>query len=163
MSPVRRRRLTAAALAVTAALTLSACGTSFGAQTSQVYQPSVGANERGDVDALHTLLVSNADGSATVSAALVNNLEDEQTLTSITVANAEGEELPVRSPRIALPLPPEALVQTGSDEAAVFTVTEGAEPGDYIDITFTFSESGPLTVNAPVVTRTAEFESVAGQ
>lgn len=162
MSTVRRRRLTAASLAVTAALTLSACGTSFDAQTNQVYQPAVGANERGDVDALHTLLVGNADGTATLSAGLVNHLEDEQTLASVAVVNGDGEKLTVRAPRTALALPQNVLTQSGGDAATAFTIAEGAEPGDYVDITFTFSDSGPLRVKAPVVARSAEYDSVVG-
>lgn len=149
-------------MALTASLALSACGTGFGAQTNQVYQPSEGANERGDVSAYNTLLVGNADGSATLSTALVNNIDDDQTLTSVSAANAEGEDLPVRSPRIALPLKPGALTQIGTDDAAVFLVTEGAEPGDYVKLTFTFSDTGPLTVNTPVVERTSEYADVAG-
>ena len=64
MSTVRRRRLAAASLAVAATVALSACGTGFSAQTNKVYQPAVGANERGDVESHNTLLVSNGDGSA---------------------------------------------------------------------------------------------------
>jgi hypothetical protein len=138
VSPVRRRGLSAAALAVTAGLTLGACGTSFGAQTNQVYQPAVGANARGDVDSHNTQLVGNSDGSATLSAALVNNLDDDQTLTSIKV---------------------------GSAATSAYVVTEGADPGDNVMVTYTFSDSGPLTVTSPVVARAdhaAEYEDVAG-
>src|SRR4051794_11198165 len=68
VSTVRRRRIAAAAIATTALLTLGACGTSFNAQTSKVYQASVGADHRGDLDVMNTLLVANEDGSATLSA-----------------------------------------------------------------------------------------------
>src|SRR4051794_15688522 len=77
VSPVRRRRLAAASLAVTTMLSLGACGTGFSAQTNQVYQPAVGADARGDVDALNTLLVANPNGSATVSVGLQNNLTED--------------------------------------------------------------------------------------
>jgi copper(I)-binding protein len=166
VSPVRRRGLSAAALAVTAGLTLSACGTSFGAQTNQVYQPAVGANARGDVDSHNTQLVGNGDGSATLTAALVNNLDEEQTLTSVEVTDDKGDALTVRSPKTALPLPSGTLVTLGRADTAVYIVTEGAEPGDYVDITLTFSDSGPLSVKAPVVARAdhaAEYEDVAGR
>jgi hypothetical protein len=165
VSSVRRRRLSAASLTVVAALTLGACGTSFGAQTNQVYQPAVGANERGEVESLNTQLVGNADGSATVSASLSNKLDDDQTLTSVAVSTADGEDLTVRSPKIALPLPSGELVSLGRAESGVYIVTEGAEPGSYVSVTFTFSDSGPLTVNTPVVARAehaAEYEDIAG-
>ena len=166
MSSVRRRRLTAVSLAVVAGLSLSACGTSFGAQTNQVYQPAVGANERGDVESHNTLLVGNRDGSATISAGLLNDLDTDQTLTSVTVADDAGDALTVRSPKIALPLPSGVLATLGGvTDGAVFVVTEGAEPGDYVDVTFSFSDSGPLTVHTPVVSRAEharEYDAVAG-
>lgn len=166
MSSVRRRRLTAASLAVVAGLSLSACGTSFSAQTNQVYQPGVGANERGDVEAHNTLLVGNQDGSATLSAAVVNELDQVQTLDSVEVTAADGETLTVRSPKAALELPSGALTTLGGTTAnGVFVVTEGAEPGSYVEITFTFSDSGPLVVKAPVVSRAehaSEYDAVAG-
>ncbi|MET0929075.1 MAG: hypothetical protein ABWX74_06125 [Aeromicrobium sp.] len=166
MTSVRRRRLSAATLAVIAGLTLSACGTGFGAQTNQVYQPAVGANERGDVESHNTQLVGNGDGSATLSAAIVNTLDDDQTLTGVEVTNEDGESLTVRAPKIALPLPAGQLVTLGSvDTAGVYVVTEGAEAGDYVKVTLSFSDSGPLTIQAPVVARAehaAEYEDVAG-
>ncbi|MCW2841431.1 MAG: hypothetical protein JWR55_2914 [Aeromicrobium sp.] len=164
MSPVRRR-LSAAALAVTAGLTLTACGTSFGAQTNKVYQPAVGANERGEVEAHNTQLVGNADGSATLSAAVVNTLDEEQTLLSVEVEDAEGQSLTVRAPKAALPLSPQLLTTLGSDGSGVYVVAEGAEPGDYVTVTLTFSESSPLTIETPVVARAEhaeEYEDVAG-
>lgn len=166
MSSVRRRRLTAVCLAAAASLSLSACGTGFNAQTNQVYQPAIGANERGDVESHNTLLVTNRDGSATLSAGLLNTLDQTQTITSVSVAAQGGDELTVRSPKIALPLPSGVLTTLGgATEGAVFVVTQGAEPGAYVDVTYTFSDSGPLTVKSPVVARgefAGEYDAVAG-
>lgn len=166
MSSVRRRRLTAVSLAVVAGLTLSACGTGFDAQTNQVYQPAVGANARGDVEAHNTVLVGNGDGSATLSAGLINTLDDEQTITSVAVAGNDGEALTVRSPKTALALPGGVLTTIGGATAnGVFVVAEGAEPGAYVDVTFTFSDARELTVETPVVSRTehaGEYDDVAG-
>ena len=163
MSSVRRRRLAASSLAVAAVLGLSACGTSFSAQTNQVYQPAAGANARGPVDSLGTLLVANADGSATLSAALHNNQTKDETLTSVTVATQDGQQLQVRSPKIALPVPSDVLTTLGTvDSGAVFTVAEGAVAGGYVEITYTFSDSGTLTVDAPVVARNASYAGISG-
>jgi len=166
VSSVRRRRLSAVSLVVVAGLSLSACGTSFGAQTNKVYQPAVGANERGDVESHNTLLVSNGDGSATLSAGLVNELDEDQTLTSVTVTDEEGADLAVRSPKIALPLPSGVLTSLGGvTDGGVFVVTAGAEPGAYVNVTYTFSGSGELTVKSPVVSRAehaGEYDAVAG-
>lgn len=166
MTSVRRRRLSAATLVAIAGLTLSACGTGFDAQTNQVYQPAVGANARGDVESHNTQLVENGDGSATLSAAVVNTLEDDQTLTGVEVANEDGESLTVRAPKIALPLASGQLVTLGGvDTEGVYVVTEGAEPGDYVTITLSFSDSAPLEIQAPVVARAdhaGEYDDVAG-
>lgn len=144
-------------------LALGGCGTGFSAQTNQVYQPAVGANARGDVDVLNTLLVANADGSATISAGLQNNLDEADQLSSVSVTTLDDKPLDVRSPRILLPIEPDVLTTIGSvKESAVFLVEEGAEEGAYVKVTFTFSNSAPLTIEAPVVARTAEYDSVAG-
>jgi hypothetical protein len=164
VSPLRRR-LSAAALAVTAGLTLAACGTSFGAQTNKVYQPAVGANERGEVESHNTQLVENGDGSATLSAGVSNTLDEEQTLLSVEVSDAEGQSLTVRAPKTALRLPPDELLTLGSEQSGAYVVAEGAEPGDYVTVTMTFSESGPLTIQTPVMARgdySAEYDDVAG-
>lgn len=155
--------MAAASLALATMLALGGCGTGFSAQTNQVYQPAVGANARGDVDALNTLFVANSDGSATLSVGLQNNLKEAQQLSSVTVTTLDGTELQVRSPKILLPLEPNALTTLGGvKESLVFVVSEGAKAGNYVDVTFTFTESGPLSVKAPVVSRTAEYDSVAG-
>ena len=161
VSSVRRRRLAAASLAATSVLAFSACGTNFSAQTNKVYQPAVGANVRGDVDSLNTLLVGNQDGSATISASLVNNLDEDQTISSITVTTLNDLPLRVRSSKVLLPLPPGQLTTLGrAKDAGAFTVISGATPGAYVKVTYTFSTSHELTVEAPVVARTAEYDSI---
>lgn len=161
MSPVRRRRLAAASLAVATLLPLGGCGTGFDAQTNQVYQPAVGANARGDVDVLNTLLVANPDGSATLSAGLQNNLDEVERLSSVSVTTFDDEPLDVRSPRIALPLEPGLLTTVGSSEGTAVFLVQGAEEGEYVKVTFTFADSAPLTIEAPVVARNSEYDDVA--
>lgn len=161
MSSARRRPLAAASLAVVTALALTGCGTSFDAQTNQQYQPGEGANVKGDVDSMNTLLVTNPDGSATLSAALQNNLDEEQTLSSVTVTTLDDEELEVEAPDEQLPLKPGFLTTLGgSDPAGVFIVPEDAPDGLYVKVTLTFSDSPPVTVEAPVVPRTSEYATV---
>lgn len=144
-------------------LVLSACGTGFSAQTNQVYQPAVGANATGEVDSLNTLLVSNKDGSATLSASLQNNLDADQTLSSVTVTTLGDEQLKVESTDKDVSLPPGILTPLGqASDAGGFKVVSGAPVGEYVRITYTFSESGELTVEAPVVARNAEYDKVVG-
>ncbi len=159
MSSVRRRL--AATIAATALLALGACG--FEAQTNQRYQAAVGANLHGDMDVLNALLVANDDGSATVSAGFVNNTDADQALSSVSVTTLDGQELPVRGLKILLPLPQDRLASVGlASDAGGFRVMSGAETGYYVRVTFSFTDSAPVTIEAPVVTRTAEYEAIAG-
>lgn len=162
VSTVRRRRLAATALAVTAGLTLGGCGTGFNAQTNQVYQAGVGANHRGEMDVLNTLLVANDDKSATLSAAIVNNSGSEQSLSSVTVTTLTDEKLTVRDATSPVQLPQDALSPVGATEAGGFRVTDGATAGSYVKVTLTFSDAAPVTIQAPVVARTAQYAGVAG-
>lgn len=159
MSSVRRRL--AATFAATALLALSACG--FEAQTNQQYQAAVGANSHGDVDVLNSVLVANKDGSATVSAAFVNNTDAEQALSNVTVTTMDGKELAVRGLRSLLPLPVDQLTNLGfASDAGGFRVMEGAEAGYYVKVTFSFTDSAAVTIETPVVARTAEYAKVTG-
>ena len=163
MSTVRRRRLAATALATTALLALGACGTGFSAQTNQVYQAGVGANHRGDLDVLNTLFVANEDGSATLSASIVNNTDAEDELESVDVTTLDGKPLEVRSTEKRLPLKPGILsLVGGASDAGGFWITKGATAGNYVKVTLTFTDAAPITIEAPVVTRTAEYEKVSG-
>ena len=156
MSTVRRRRLAATALATTAVLALGGCGTGFSAQTSQVYQAGVGANHRGDIDVLNTLFVANEDGSATLSASIVNNTDAADELSSITVTTLDDKPLEVSGTEgVKLPA-------GGLTSAEGFWITKGATAGDYVKVTLTFGTTAPVTIEAPVVTRTAEYDKVIG-
>jgi hypothetical protein len=158
-----RRRTAAAALAVTALLGVSACGTSFDAQTNKIYQPGVGANHRGEVDVLGTLLVVNEDKSATISAGLINNSGAAQDLSSVTATTLADKTLPVRGQKVKLPLPDNRLATLGgASDAGGWQVTNGVTAGGYVRLTFTFSDSAPVTIEAPVVARTSEYASVSG-
>ncbi len=170
MSTVRRRRLAATALATTALLALGGCGTSFKAQTNQVYQAAVGADHRGEMDVLNTLVVANADGSATLSTSIVNNTDSEQELSSVTATDLKGQELPIASPKLAPQPLPAGILSTvgGASDTRSFRITEGATAGDYVRLTLTFTgptagtTAAPVTIEAPVVPRTAEYEKVVG-
>ncbi len=140
---------------------LSACG--FGEQTNQQYQPAAGANYRSSsVDVLNTLLVENANQSATLSASVVNNTGSDQAISSVTVTTLDGATtLPVRSTKILLPLPKDGAAVLGqASDAGGFVVTHGAKPGYYVKVTINFTDAPAVTVEAPVVTRTAAYNYV---
>lgn len=161
MSSVRRRRFVAAAFAAVAVLALSACG--FGEQTNQQYQAAIGANHRGPIDVLNTLLVANDDGSATLAAVVVNHTGTAQSLSTVTVTTLDDKPLPVRSTKILLPLPKDGSANIGvASDAGGFRVTQGAKPGYYVKITLSFTDAMPVTIEAPVVARTPAYDSVTG-
>jgi hypothetical protein len=142
-------------------LALSACG--FGEQTYKQYQPAAGANYRSPtVDVLNTLLVANPNKSATLSASIVNNTDANQSLSSVTVTTLDGSKsLPVRSTKILLPLPKGTAATLGqASDAGGFVVTDGAKPGYYVKVTLSFTDAAPVTIEAPVVTRTADYDFI---
>lgn len=158
-TPTLRRRVTATALASAAVLALGACGTSFSAQTNQQYQAAEGANVRGDVDAMNTVLVADESGTAVVSAGLVNKTDAEQTLTGVTI-NAGGQQLKVEPPASEIVIAPGRIVTLGSTADNAFKVLSNAKAGAYVTFTFTFSDAKDTVVEAPTVARSATYESV---
>jgi hypothetical protein len=157
-----RRPITLAAAVAAAALALGGCSdTNFGAQTNQQYQPAVGANHRGDVNVLNTLLVANGNGSATVSAGVVNTTDDTDAITGITATTLGGDQLRVTGPESDVAIDPETNVALGrTGEEAVFVVAD-APVGQYVRLTVTFETAQPATIEAPVVTRTEAYADVA--
>lgn len=165
VSSVRRRRLAATALAATAILTLTACADArgFNSQTGQQYQAGVGANHHGTIEVLNALFVANDDTSATLSAGIVNNSGSDQSLSAVTVTSMSGDAVPVRSTRILLPLPQYGLTTLGGEtDATGIRVPVGAREGYYLKVTLSFTDAAPITIEAPVVTRTEIYDTVPG-
>lgn len=160
MASVRLRRAAAAAAALTATLGLSACGTSFGAQTNQQYQAAVGADVRsGPVLALNTLFVDNGDGTATLSTTFVNKSGDEQVLRGVMVS--VGDDAPVMvEPSSQVEVPVDGSRHVGKDGEVVVEL-DALTGGTYADTVFTFDSAGEVEIDAPVVRRTAMYDDVA--
>jgi len=154
------RRATASAIAATAVIALSACGTSFSAQTNQQYQAAEGTNQRGEVDSMNTVLVADDAGTAVVSAGLVNQTDTAQTLTDVTITTADGTTLDVTPPAGDVTIQPGKIVTLGSDSANLFGVAADAVAGRYVTITFEFSDAEDTRVDAPTVARNHTYESV---
>lgn len=153
LTPVRRR-LAAASLALLVPA-LGACG--FDAQTDQVYQPGVGANERGDsVDVLGAVVVSEEKGSGRFISSLVNTeLDQEDQLDTIT-----GSDVQVELPS-PVALGPDSIVNLADDSVDQIAVTgEGIEAGAYTRLTLTFQSGQTTEINVPVVAAEEEFSSV---
>lgn len=146
-----------------AALSLSGCtDTNFSAQTNQPYQAGIGANLRGDVDLLNTLLVANPDGSATLSAGAVNQADEDDSIVQVTATTLGGDTLTVSPPENDAELPTKKLVTLGqTDEETGPYLVQDAPIGQYVQLTITFESAAEATIEAPVVTRGEYYEEVA--
>jgi hypothetical protein len=149
LTPVRRRL---AALAVVLLVPgMGACTY----QTSQVYQPGVGVNERdGTVDVLGAVVVGSTAGRGTFVASLVNNdLEESDRLVGVT---GEDVEVQLSAP---IEVEPESLVNL-ADSAAVGVTGESVEPGRFVALTLTFESGQTSELNVPVVSNEEEYADV---
>lgn len=152
MQKIVRRRLAAASL-VLLLPGLGACG--FDAQTNQVYQPAVGANEKGEsVDVLGAVVVSEEEGSGTFVASLVNTaLDQDDQLTGIT-----GEDLEVELNE-PVDLPADDIVNL-ADAGVALVTGEQVAPGGYTRLTLEFGGGQKTEINVPVVAPEEEFAEV---
>ncbi len=147
-------------LVVTAALVvpaLAGCSTNFGAPTDQVYIPTRGTNDRsGNVDVLNTLVVSGTDGTGTVVATLVNNLDEDDRLAGVAV---DGNPATIVTGAEATDIP--ALGHNNLGESgSVGAEADGIVPGEFVEITFTFENAGAVTIDAPVVPAEGDYEDI---
>lgn len=163
MTTARSRRLATTTLALTALLSLGACGTGFDTQTNAQYQPGVGANVRtGDVQAYNTVLVDNGDDTYTLSVGLLNTTDEPQALSSYSVAPRDGGAAVTSDPSAPVDLSAKALSTIGFDGEVVVT-SKDLSVGKYATIELTFDSGETLSVEAPVVARTAEYSQVASK
>lgn len=159
---LRRRRLAATALVATAPFVLSACGTSFNAQTNQQYQPGIGANVRDldkPVQVYNGLFVDNGDGTATFSGALLARGEDEQTIESIEITPGDGQsvEATLSGP---MRLPAEVLVPVG-EAGEIFVESPDVQAGYYVTMTLNLASGDQVSLRVPVEPRRDMYASVA--
>lgn len=162
MTSGRTRRLAAATLALTAALGLSGCGVGMEAQTSQQYQPGIGANVReGDVQLYNALLVLDPDGTLAFSAGLLNATDDEQQLVGATFVPLDGGEPVQAEPGTDVTLEPQDLFTIGTEGELAGIDGANFVEGRYVTATLVFADAGEVTVEAPIVRRSAMYSSVA--
>jgi hypothetical protein len=152
---VNVRRSIAAAAAILAAPALTACGVSFGAQTDQVYNPTVGVDDRsGEVDVLNALVVSGTDGSGTVIATLVDN--DQENADSLRGVSGSGADAQL-SVKVGGPteIPAGGLLNLATD-SGITARGERVTPGNFVEITFSFDRGAAVTLDVPVVSSSNE-------
>lgn len=156
MNVTLRRSVAVAALVIAPVLTTS-CG--FDNPTDRVYTPGVGVNARsGQVDVLHALIVSGADGSGTVVANLVNNERSESDTLTRIAGSGEDQEVTV-SLEGPVEIPAGGSVQL-LDEAEIPIEGEQISSGTFVELSFTFERGESVNVQVPVVARRGDFAEV---
>lgn len=164
MSDARLRRTIAAVAAVVAVLGTSACSmrtTGFDAQTNFQYQAGIGADQRDtDVQVLGALLVVNDDGTATLSATLLNTTDDVQQLTGVSVIGPDGNAIEVETAGDLLDVPVRRAVQLGVEDSLVAFLAAPVETGRYHTVTLSFSDAEDVEIAIPSVVRTAIYDPV---
>lgn len=160
--PRTSRRLAAgvALLAAAATLGLGGCaGTGKDAQTNAQYQAGVGANVRsGSIQLFNALAVDNGDGTATFSSAILNRGDSPAKLQSADATASDGSEVDVKSgPAI---IGAGQVFDTGKAGVVILAGKE-LEAGKYVAVKLTFDRGRTVSVEAPVVARTAIYDDVA--
>ncbi|WP_399886333.1 DUF461 domain-containing protein [Streptomyces sp. BBFR51] len=157
-SSLRRGALAAAAIAFSIA-SLAACGAGHNAQTLEI-KPDNAATTVGDIKVQNAVVITQPDlestGPAVVSATLFNNGRTDQKLESITVAGTgkSAELKPAKGEKGDLTVPAGgSLVLGGKDNAAAVLPSsrEAIQDGNAQKITFSFSETGDVSLRAFVV------------
>ena len=149
-----------ALLAATTAFGLSGCaGTGMDAQTNAQYQTGVGANVRsGSIQLFNALAVDNGDGTASFSAAILNRADTPAKLTGATARGSDGSKVEATTaPAI---VDPGQLFNTGKAGAVILQDKE-LQAGEYVTVKLTFNGGRSVSVEAPVVARTAIYDEVA--
>jgi copper(I)-binding protein len=154
-SSLRRGALAASAIAFSIA-SLAACGAGNDAQ-SLVIQPDHAAGGAGDIKIQNAILITQPDpeaaGPATVSATVFNSGDKAETLESITVDGSGSVEL---SPaegggQVTVPAGGSIVIGGKDNASAVIADGESLTDGDAHKVTFSFSQTGDVTLEAFIV------------
>jgi hypothetical protein len=162
-SSLRRGALAASAIVFSIA-SLAACGAGNDAQTLEI-KPDNAATKVGNIKVQNALLITQPDAKATgpvaVAATLFNNGNTDQTLQSISVPGAGTAQLkPAKGQSLTVPSHG-SLVVGGKDNASALITTGGEviKGGNAQKVTFTFSETGAVSLQAFVVPATSYFST----
>ncbi|WP_053759720.1 hypothetical protein [Streptomyces sp. AS58] len=162
-SSLRRGALAASAIAFSIA-SLAACGAGNNAQTLEIV-PDNAATSVGDIKIQNAVVITQPDpeatGPAAVSATIFNSSSAAQTLESITVDGLGAARITPATGSGALTIPAGgSVVIGGADNAsAVLSSGEALADGDAQKVTFAFSETGDVSLDAFVVPSKGYFSS----
>ncbi|GAB2753291.1 DUF461 domain-containing protein [Streptomyces bullii] len=164
-SSLRRGALAAAAIAFSIA-SLAACGAGNNAQTLQI-KPDNAATTVGDIKIQNAIVITQPDrestGPAVVSATLFNSGDTAQELESITLPGTgkTAELKPAKGSRSLTVPAGGSLILGGKDNASAVLPSsrEAVQDGNAQKVTFTFSETGDVSLEAFVVPAEGYFSS----
>jgi hypothetical protein len=147
-----RRGVLAAALALPLS-SLAACGAGHDAQTLQV-KPDTANVSMGDIELQNVTVLTqgSGDGPASVTARIFNNGNSKQSLETLTVGS-EQVRLSATDGGQTLIVPANGSILLGgkgNPSATIPDSTEAARDGDFQKVTFTFSDTGAVSVQAHV-------------
>ncbi|GEC07844.1 hypothetical protein SSP24_54990 [Streptomyces spinoverrucosus] len=154
-SSLRRGALAATAIAFSIA-SLAACGAGNNSQTLEI-KPDNAATSVGDIKIQNALVITQADpeatGPAVVSATVFNSSDRAQTLESISLDGAQQVKLSPASGKGALTIPAGGSVVIGGkgNASAVLENAESLTDGDAHKVTFSFSQTGDVSLRAFIV------------
>ncbi|MFE7983129.1 DUF461 domain-containing protein [Streptomyces cellulosae] len=163
-SSLRRGALAAAALAISLA-SLSACAAGNNAQTLQI-QPDNASTTVGDIQVQNATVITQPDlestGPAVISATLFNSGDKDQTLESVTVPGTgkTAELSPAKGGDLVVPAGGSLILGGEGNASAVLPSSrEAVQDGNAQEITFTFSETGDVSLRAIVFPAEHFFKS----
>ncbi|WP_329300402.1 copper chaperone PCu(A)C [Streptomyces sp. NBC_00659] len=161
-SSLRRGTLAAAVIAFSIA-SLAACGAGSNAQTLEVKPDNADASV-GVIKVQNALVITQPDvkatGPAVVSATLFNNGTTEQTLESISVEGEGSAQITPAEGKGKLTVPAGGSVVIGGEgnaSAALSSPSETVLNGSVQKVTFSFSETGDVSLSAFVVPAESYF------
>ncbi len=162
-SSLRRGALAAAAIAFSIA-SLSACAAGNNAQTLQI-QPDNAATTVGDIKIQNAIVVTQPDlestGPAVVAATLFNEGDTDQTLESVTLPGTgkSAELSPAEGGSLTVPAGGSLILGGEGNASAVLPSSrEAVRDGNAQPVTFTFSETGEVSLRAIVYPAESFFE-----
>jgi copper(I)-binding protein len=164
-SSLRRGALAASVIALSFA-SLAACGSGNNAQTLQI-KPDNAATSVGNIKIQNALVITQPDrestGPAAISATLFNGGGTPQTLDAIKLEGV-GQSVEIKpvggSGKVTVPAHGSVVVGgKGNASAVLASGREAVQNGNVQKVTFTFSKTGDVTLNAYVVPATSYFSN----
>ncbi|MFF0111388.1 copper chaperone PCu(A)C [Streptomyces prasinus] len=154
MSSSLRRGAIAAAVIAFSIASLSACAAGNNAQTLQI-QPDNAATTVGDIKVQNAIVVTQPDlestGPAVVAATLFNEGRTDQTLESVTLPGTgkTAELSPAKGGSLTVPAGGRLILGGEGNASAVLSSSrESVQDGNAQPVTFTFSETGDVSLRA---------------